>query len=101
MALSPLRSFGQVPSYSPNRLVSKSAMLKERHVQGCKRAKHKTYSPLDDHWVILSTSKAFDYIRTSLVCRLDHRRRPGERFLEKHILETIFHEMWIKAQSMT
>ena len=26
-------------------------------------AKHKTYRPLDDHWVILSTSNAFDYFR--------------------------------------
>ena len=62
--LSPLRSFGQGPSYSPNRLVSQSAMLYERSVKGCTRAKHKTYSPLDDHWVILSSSKAFDYFRT-------------------------------------
>ena len=29
----------------------------------CERAKHKTYRPLDDHLVILSTSKAFDYFR--------------------------------------
>ena len=27
---------------------------------------------------------------SSLVCRLDHRRRPRERFLPKHILETEF-----------
>ena len=26
-----------------------------------KRPKHKTYRPLDDNWVILSMSKAFDY----------------------------------------
>ena len=48
----------------PTALVSQSAMFKERFVQGCRRAKHKTYSPLDDHWVILSSSKAFDYFRT-------------------------------------
>ena len=36
----------------------------------------------------------------SLVCRLDHRRRPGERFLQKNILETIFHQTSTKAQSM-
>ena len=41
--------------------LSQSATLKEWSVQGCKGAKHKTYSPLDDHWVILSTSKAFHY----------------------------------------
>ena len=29
---------------------------------------------------------------TLLSCRLDPRGRPGERFLPKHILETIFHE---------
>ena len=60
-ALSPLRRFGQVPSYSPHRLVGQSAMLKERSVQDCRSAKHKTYRLLDDHWVIVSTSKAFDY----------------------------------------
>ena len=37
----------------------------------------------------------------SLVCWLDHRRIPGERFLQKHILETIFHQNWIRAQRMT
>ena len=36
-------------------------MLYERSVQGWRRVKHKTYSPFDDHWVILSSSKAFDY----------------------------------------
>ena len=62
-ALSPLRRFGQVPSYSPYRLVSQSAILKERSVQGCRRVKHKTFRLLDDHLVILSTSKAFDHFR--------------------------------------
>ena len=28
-----------------------------------KRAKHKTYSAIDDHWVILTTSKAFYYFQ--------------------------------------
>ena len=62
--LSPLRRFGQGPSYSPNRLVSQSAMLSEKFVQGCTRAKHKTYSPLDDQWIMLSSSKAFNYFRS-------------------------------------
>ena len=31
---------------------------------GYKRAKHKFYSSLDDQWIILSSSKAFDYFRT-------------------------------------
>ena len=46
-----------------NCLVSQSATLKESSVQGCTMAKHKTYSPFDDHWVILPTSKAFHYVR--------------------------------------
>ena len=33
-------------------------------VQGCTRVQHKTYSRLDDQWVILSSSKAFNYFRT-------------------------------------
>ena len=33
--------------------------------------------------------------------RLDHRRKPGARFLQKHILETIFHQLTFKVQSMT
>ena len=37
-ALSPLRRLRQGPTYSPNRLVSQSAKLKELSVQGCKRA---------------------------------------------------------------
>ena len=64
----------------------------------------KTYRPLDDHWVILSTSKAFNYFRVGrdeircafdpfLVCRLDRRRRLSERFLLKYIIETIFHQI--------
>ena len=60
-ALSPLRRFGQVQLYS--RLVSQSGMLQERSVQGCRRAKHKTNSPLDDNWVIFLISKACDYFR--------------------------------------
>ena len=62
-----LRRFGQGPSYSPNRLVSQSAMLYERSVQGFMRAKHKTHGPLDDQWVILSSSKAFNYFLTRQV----------------------------------
>ena len=52
-ALSHLRRFGQVSSYSPKRLVNQGAMLWERSAQGWRRAKHKTYGPFDDHWVIL------------------------------------------------
>ena len=44
-------------------LVRESATLQERFVQDRKRAKHKTYSPLDDRWVILTTTKAFHYFR--------------------------------------
>ena len=52
-----------VPSYSPLRIVRQSAMLSKRPVQGCRRAKHKTYRPHDDHWIVLSTSKALDYFK--------------------------------------
>ena len=45
-------------NYTTTFLVSQSAMLKEWSVQGCNRAKHKTYSPLHDHWVMLT---AFHY----------------------------------------
>ena len=34
--------------------------LDERSVQGCTRVKRKTYSPLDDHWVILSAYTFFE-----------------------------------------
>ena len=47
----------------PNRLVSRSAMFKKRYVQGCRKAKHKTLRPIDDHLVIFSSSKAFDYFK--------------------------------------
>ena len=65
-----------------------------------------------NHWVILSTSKAFNfyssrmrqmYLRlwpTPLVCALDHRRRPDERCLQRHILETIFWQNLTKTQKM-
>ena len=61
--LLPLRRFRQGPSYTciPSRLVSQSATLNELSIQGCKRAKHMTYNPINDHWVILTTSKAFHY----------------------------------------
>ena len=40
-AMSPLRVFGQVPSYSPYCLVSQSAILYIGSVQGCRRTKQK------------------------------------------------------------
>ena len=51
----------QGPSYSPNSLVNQSATLKEWSLPGCKRAEHKTHSPLEDRWVILATSQVFHY----------------------------------------
>ena len=55
--------------YGPILLVSQSATLKES-VQGCRRAKHKANSPLDDHWVIVTALKAFQYfqIRRDEIC---------------------------------
>ena len=41
----------------------RTMILKEWSVQDCKRAKHKTYTSLDDSRVILTTSKAFHYFR--------------------------------------
>ena len=70
-----------------------------KDIKGCRRDEHKTYGPLDDYWVILSTSKAYDYLRARRdeICFVfdppwfvDHRRRRRERFLPKHILETKF-----------
>ena len=43
-------------------LVSQSAMLKVKSVQGCRRFKYKTYCLLNDPWVILPTSQAFNYL---------------------------------------
>ena len=59
-----------------------------------------------------TTTKAFNLSPTrrnslhlwpSLVCRLlvNDRRRPEKRFLRKHSLETIFHQICTKAQNMT
>ena len=74
-------------------------MLYERFVQGFRRTKHKTYSPLDDHWVISTvvvegvwlfsnpTKRNSVCLWPSLVCKLDHRRRLGERFLWQIFLE--------------
>ena len=46
----------------PHRLVSECNAL-GKYVQGLRIAMHKTYSPLDDQWVILLTSKASNYFR--------------------------------------
>ena len=61
--LSPLGRFGQGLSYSSQCLLSQSAGLQYRFVQGYERVKLKTCRPLDDHWVILMPSKAFNYFR--------------------------------------
>ena len=96
--LSPLRRFGQVPSYCPRRLVSQSSMLWGRYVQGCKRIKRKTSRPFDDHRVILTTSNGVELFSSltkwnrlclwpSLDFRLDHHRRWGDGFLLKIFLK--------------
>ena len=61
--MSPLRRFGQVPSYSPHRLVSQSAtrFRKDLYKAVHRGTKHETYIPFDDHWVISSASNAFNY----------------------------------------
>ena len=48
--------------------------LPTRSVKGYRMAKNKTYGPHDDHWVILSTSNAFDYFRArrdEILCAFD------------------------------
>ena len=47
----------------PTALLVRVQRLKNELYKAAKRAKYKTYSPLDDHWVILSTSNAFNYFR--------------------------------------
>ena len=106
--LSPLRRFWQVLSYSPRRLVSQSATLHERSAQNFDGP---------STWPQWSLGHTFDVEGVSifssqtkrislrlwpfLVCRLGHRRRPVGRFLKQYILETVFHQLWTKAQSMT
>ena len=84
----------------------------ERPIQCCIRAMHKTFSPFDDQLVILSLSNEFNFIWTrqdgsrcskdwpSLAWKLDHRRRPDERFLFAHILETKYHQISTEVPSM-
>ena len=58
-------------------LVRVQLMRQESSVHGFIRAKHKTYSPLGDHWVIMALSKAFNYFRTrrdKIDCAFDSLR---------------------------
>ena len=59
--LSPIRRFGQGLPYSLHRPFSQGTILQEQSAQNRRRTKHNTYRPLDYHWVILSTSKPFNY----------------------------------------
>ena len=47
------------------RLVNQSATLQERSVQDCKRAKHKTFSSLDDGWdkILVPTKTHIDILQ--------------------------------------
>ena len=111
IVMSPLKRFEQVRSYSPRRLVGQSAILKENSVQCCRRVKNKGYRPLDYHSVIFRRRRRFTIFESDetdfashlalISFRLDYRRKPGERFLQKHSLGTVFHLIWIKVQSMT
>ena len=49
------RGFRQYPSYSPHHLLSQSAMLQENSVQIWRRAKLRTFSPLDDQNTLFVT----------------------------------------------
>ena len=99
--LSPLKRLRQSPVYSPNRLVSQSSTLMEWSVQGCKSAHRKTNSLLDDRMVILTTTRAFHYLRA----RRDEIRftfdLPGEWFFYIYILEPILHQIWTEVPSKT
>ena len=109
-ALSPLRRFGQVPSYSPHRLVNQCnasdkicTRLKKGHAQDLLSSRWSLGHIFDVESIWLSkspTKRNSLCIWASLVWRLDNRRRSGERLLQKHILETTFHQIWTKAQSM-
>ena len=44
-------------------LVSQYVTTVRKFVQGCRRTKHKTYSILDNQWVIMSTSNKFKYFK--------------------------------------
>ena len=50
-------------AHSTDTKVSSSVyvLVIQMSVKGCRRAKHKTYSPLNYHWAILSTSKVFNF----------------------------------------
>ena len=50
----PLSRFRQGSLYSPKRIASQSATLKEWSVQSCRRTKHKIYSSLHYHTIVLS-----------------------------------------------
>ena len=81
-----LRRFWQCPSYSPHRLVShQNAKFQEQSVQSCRTTQLKSCLPLDDHWVILSTSKPFNYF---LARRFDIQGSFGPpEFLDKITVE--------------
>ena len=69
---SPLRRFGQGPSHSSHRLVSQSAMPQEGSVYCCRSIKHKTYCPLNYHWVeAIIFSNYFRAHREEIRCAFD------------------------------
>ena len=47
----------------PTAVLVRVQRLKNDLYKAVKGVKHKAYNPLDDYWVILTTSKAFDYFR--------------------------------------
>ena len=89
MTLSPLRRFRQDCHIFPTALIVRVQRFRNDLYKAVKGSSTiPVHSPLDDRWVILTTSNAFHYFRArrdeigfALVFRQDHRRRRGERFL--------------------
>ena len=58
-----------------------------------------SFSRRRSHWTIFEpeqTKFIAHFTLLSLVCRIDHRRKPGERFLQKHIL--FISPIWTKLR---
>ena len=103
--------FGQGLSYSPTALLVR--------VQCFRNGMYKVVEWQNTRHIVLSTitwsnrrlrsrviifepdEMNFAKSLTLLICILNHRRRPGEWFLVKHIRETIYYQIWTEIPSMS